>query len=924
MKVRNLLLSTGLLLVLAPLQLQQAATANAIPTATASIPVVISRQPIFIPPGAGTGSNEKNRLVKRDTPAGMPLTCRSDFDCLQTTRPPNWPREHEKTQAGNYACVFNKESSSSPSTSTGTCQFVVSAGEQCNVSSDCAAFSFYTQFNMTAPSDLCSPQYCTLESTCGSPWQDGNAPANHTYSKTNDGQISCCGGQPTGSICTLVGSNVESCAYHNICKFDFEGHKDYPGDYNDYTIEQMQQQGLGFCQEIDQRDNVWIGVVITLISSTVLNLGLNGQKYALRKHDEGRVRKELEMEEERERWRQELGWTDEQVQAEVDRLYEEKENRRGKIYRRLKPYMFWRAIFVSKLWAAGLLVFILGNLGGFIALRFAPQSLTAPLGSIALISNVIIAPLINKETLGRWDLAGIFFIIAGSVIVVVFSGIVAQDYKLCVLINLFRKPATIAYLALIGIAIVFTFFFIKFVEKNVENEADMAIGVSSEQRLQQEGRLYRIHSNMSNLSLASKHRQELPAHGAHVSTSAASGMEEGRTSKELDSSKAMMNRSRTSLGGSLDAPAQHFVQQPGIPLDSSASHQTMISDTSGTAVGAPPGVETGHSHGQQRHSFSSSHSSNSSKVSASNLDLNNSLKTAVPTGSSAVKQGPHLTFGEPLATTTATNTTTGAGIEAASEERQSGLSQTLPTAPSVHSTNRTIRRRRQHRQSNTHEDGTPLTTWERIRKIELIPSLPEEKLIRRNSPLLRFCLPLSYAALGGMMASYTVLFAKSLINLLVTSIFEGENQFTSFVAWVILIVTVVTAVSQVYWINMGLKKYDALLQVPVFFTIWVLLDIIGGGIYYGEFAGFTDKEYVLFCLGVLIVFFGVALLAKRLAVLAKEDVGEPPSSQAAIAAARKQPTDEEEAPSAAVAVAAAESVSSPLSQKPMSGQDKVE
>src|SRR5690554_5728474 len=104
---------------------------------------------------------------------------------------------------------------------------------------------------MTAPSDLCSPRYCTLESTCGSPWQDGSAPTNHTYSKTNDGQISCCGGQPTGSICTLVGSNVESCAYHNICKFDFEGHKDYLSDYNDYTIEQMQQQGLGFCQEID-------------------------------------------------------------------------------------------------------------------------------------------------------------------------------------------------------------------------------------------------------------------------------------------------------------------------------------------------------------------------------------------------------------------------------------------------------------------------------------------------------------------------------------------------------------------------------------------------------------------------------------------------------------------------------------------------
>lgn len=110
----------------------------------------------------------------------------------------------------------------------------------------------------------------------------------------------------------------------------------------------MKQKGLGICHPIDQRKHVWIGVVITLISSTVLNMGLNGQKYALRKHDERRIQKQLEMEEEHERWRQELRWTPEQVQQEADRLFEEKENHRGRLYRQLKPYMFWRNIFVSK------------------------------------------------------------------------------------------------------------------------------------------------------------------------------------------------------------------------------------------------------------------------------------------------------------------------------------------------------------------------------------------------------------------------------------------------------------------------------------------------------------------------------------------------------------------------------------------------
>ncbi|GJJ78552.1 magnesium transporter [Entomortierella parvispora] len=662
----------------------------------------------------------------------------------------------------------------------------------------------------------------------------------------------------------------------------------------------MNQQGLGACQAIDQRSHVWIGVVITLISSTVLNLGLNGQKYALRKHDERRIQKEMEMEEEHERWRQ-LGWTEEQVEQEADRLYEIKENRRGPLYRKLKPYMFWRAIFVSKLWAAGLLVFIVGNLGGFVALRFAPQSLTAPLGSIALISNVIIAPLINKEVLGKWDLAGIFFIVVGSVIVVVFSGIVAQDYKLCVLINLFHKPATIAYLSLIGFCIIFIFFFIKFVEKNVENEDDMAIGVSAEQQLKQEGRLHRMNSNMSNLSL----RQSLPPRPSTTSAINTNGQSVDAPAPDVNDADA--------LGAPLEMPVRPFATRlPVQSMTSDMSHQTGLSDVDDTtAVGTSSAC--GGTERQGRNSFSSADmrsvgdqsSIHSSRISLASLDIHASPSTIIPrknTPGRDLANAPRLTFDESGPPRSTLEDTRSPSIAAEEKNVATATMDAEPARPSlggrsgsmatsVHSTSRAARRRRQRLQRQPHPpqpDGTntdaplaPSSLWTRIRQFEFIPALPEDKLIRRDSPLLRFCLPLSYAALGGMMASYTVLFAKSLINLLVTSVFDGDNQFTSGLAWVILVVTVVTAVSQVYWINMGLKKYDALLQVPVFFTIWVLLDIVGGGIYYGEFSGFTAKKYVLFCLGVLVVFLGVALLAKRLAVLAKEDVGEGSQSASA-------------------------------------------
>jgi hypothetical protein len=61
-----------------------------------------------------------------------------------------------------------------------------------------------------------------------------------------------------------------------------------------------------------------------------------------------------------------------------------------------------------------------------------------------------------------------------------------------------------------------------------------------------------------------------------------------------------------------------------------------------------------------------------------------------------------------------------------------------------------------------------------------------------------------------------------------------------------------------------LQRYDALLQIPVFYVVWTLFDVIGGGIYFDEFSGFTATQYALFISGVVIIFLGVAVLADRL------------------------------------------------------------
>jgi hypothetical protein len=121
------------------------------------------------------------------------------------------------------------------------------------------------------------------------------------------------------------------------------------------------------------------------------------------------------------------------------------------------------------------------------------------------------------------------------------------------------------------------------------------------------------------------------------------------------------------------------------------------------------------------------------------------------------------------------------------------------------------------------------------------------------------------------MGTLTVLFAKATIHLLTESIFQRNNQFTSFSSWVFTFITLMTAFNQIYWINMGLARYDALLQIPVFYVVWTLFDVIGGGIYYDEFSNFEIYQFVWFCCGVIVIFLGVVVLAGRLKQLETGD-----------------------------------------------------
>ncbi|KXS94612.1 hypothetical protein AC578_7049 [Pseudocercospora eumusae] len=72
----------------------------------------------------------------------------------------------------------------------------------------------------------------------------------------------------------------------------------------------------------------------------------------------------------------------------------------------------------SPIWWVGIAMMVVGEIGNFLAYGFAPASIVAPLGVVALVSNCLIAPLLLREKF-RWrDGLGVLIASGGAVVVV--------------------------------------------------------------------------------------------------------------------------------------------------------------------------------------------------------------------------------------------------------------------------------------------------------------------------------------------------------------------------------------------------------------------------------------------------------------------------------------------------------------------------
>jgi|EP01047_Picozoa_sp_COSAG01_P030182 drug/metabolite transporter (DMT)-like permease len=155
--------------------------------------------------------------------------------------------------------------------------------------------------------------------------------------------------------------------------------------------------------------SMWVlGVVLSVVSSVVSNLGVNTQKLSLMR--EAKRKK-----------------------GAPDRSY-----------------------FRQPLWLVGLLMVFTGSLGDFAALGFAAQSLVTPVGAVTMVANLFFASMWLGETLSGKDMVGTVLILIGAVLAGAFADKSDQCYTLDELVNLYAEPAFVVYvLAVLGVCALF-------------------------------------------------------------------------------------------------------------------------------------------------------------------------------------------------------------------------------------------------------------------------------------------------------------------------------------------------------------------------------------------------------------------------------------------------------------------------------------
>ncbi|OAG31339.1 hypothetical protein NEDG_01817 [Nematocida displodere] len=138
-----------------------------------------------------------------------------------------------------------------------------------------------------------------------------------------------------------------------------------------------------------------------------------------------------------------------------------------------------------------------------------------------------------------------------------------------------------------------------------------------------------------------------------------------------------------------------------------------------------------------------------------------------------------------------------------------------------------------------------------------------EHQFTKNGYMLKYAMLFVYVGLSAAIASFTTLFAKS-FGVMVSQILFGDLSLASVGPYLFFSLILFCTIAQIFWLNKALKRYDALLVIPVFHVLWTLTSVSTAGIYFKDFAYFTPAQFKGFLTGLVTIFIGSGFLTFRM------------------------------------------------------------
>lgn len=123
---------------------------------------------------------------------------------------------------------------------------------------------------------------------------------------------------------------------------------------------------------------------------------------------------------------------------------------------------------------------------------------------------------------------------------------------------------------------------------------------------------------------------------------------------------------------------------------------------------------------------------------------------------------------------------------------------------------------------------------------------------------------MSFGAISGILSAHTLLLAKSAVELLVRTIVDKVNQFNQWQSWMILLGLVFLALTQLYYLNRGLKLVSTSILYPFVFCVYNVIAILDGLIYFDQGSRLPTRDALLLAVGTAVLLGGVFALSWRL------------------------------------------------------------